>query len=335
MPTLKKKDQNQKKAIRRTIRKGGALSTLNRIEKAPNEPPTPEPTDPNRLKTDYKYDNNDLPTYGEAALSAVGEGIQKYASVPYNVGKTVGKSIEKDFGKVSESISDLKNLELRKTAERMVDKGNKGVVEPVVRAFNNTSRKWREGKAPIRLRNQELKEALDKFKGIKNEWADYHYFETLPNVRITLAERVETAWKYHKDVVRNVLNRGHAVLFSKNSSTPDKPPGMNEPEWKKWKEDKVFPNRQKWLSQVDNSVSNSLRNLTYHSRGLTYAMRETIIRPIETTTDSIQTFFQYLDYDDPEPVSQDEQKKNSLDDLQPLEPEMVSTINNSFALLLV
>jgi hypothetical protein len=296
--------------IQPTLDKFNKLGT----EKAPNQPPTPEPTDPNRLKTDYEYDNNDLPTYGQMYANAIGEKFDNAARITGNAISAMKKTpgvIAKMGEQAAKSTTRKLYTGLVSAPAKAAVMGYKGVLKPVGRAINNTTRKWVEGKAPIRLRNQELKEALDKFKGIENQWADFHYNEN--SSMITLTQRVEAAWQYHKDVIRNVVIRGHAVLLLKNGKTPVPPPGMNEAEWKTWLADTLQPKRQKWLD-TNKGTAESVRGLKYDSMGLTHTTM---------TTDSIQTFFQYLDkgYDDPEPVF----KESSLDDIQPLEPQMVST----------
>ena len=351
MPTLKKKDRNQNKTIRRTIRKGG-MDTFHRIGKgatgimksvpenlneytkptlekinkqlAENRELNAKQTETLPLRTDYTAD--ELPSRGRQTVNALGQGVKNVVyTAPGQIMTAVGKTAYNAPGVIANTGIQATKSTTRKLYTGLVSApakaavmGYKGVLKPLGRAINNTTRKWVEGKAPIRLRNQELKEAINNFKGIENQWADFHYNEN--SSMITLAERVEATWQYHKDVVLNVLNRGHAFLLphvaNDNSPiNPVKPASMkDETEWNNWiinwKKDN--PNRQKWFSQNKQLVPNSVRNLSYDSMGYTHTTM---------TTDSIQTFFQYLDkgYDDPEPAS----LKDISTDLQNLEPSLV------------
>jgi len=268
------------------------------------------------------YTENNVRGPGAEAFHAIGQNVVSAALAPgqaltaaakaaYNTPEALVRTGTRMGRSTARKLDSI-----YKAPGKALSMGYNRVLQPLGRTINNTTRKLVEGKAPIRLRNAELRDAMAELQGAS--WSEFHYTEM--NRQIPLFERVQTTWKYHMDVVRNVLNRGHAVLIPVGKDDAEKPHNMDEAAWNHWKNDPLFPKRSKWLNGERKERVENVRGLTYDSMGYTHMTNQ---------TDSIQTFFQFLDkgFDDPEIVPTEppvDPTKGPLDDLKSLEPPPVA-----------
>jgi len=314
MPTKKKRERGVRQTRRKTevIPKSESITADTKLKQSVRRGGTTPPP----LRTDFTKD--DVRGRGPEALHAAGLAAKNVlVNAPISAAKAIGTELYYAPREIGQSLYRTGESATRKMKTVMVvpKKVAEGTAARVAKAAINTTRRL-TGNTVIQLRGTELEKAVANFKAVPvNDLAKYHYYDTLSNSRIRLADRVEKTWGYHKDVIRNVLNRGHAVLLQ--GANKVRPPGMDETAWKKWLTDPLHPERTKWLNTINSNPDNSVRAQKYYTIGVD-------LTHVEKQTDNIQSFFQFLDkvYDAPEP---EEKKPDPLTDITNLEPAPTGT----------